>query len=78
MDELLTRLHDLGLDDGTAAEVTETVRTFLEQKLPEELVVKLDDILSGDRETMGSLLEKVPADALPADVRSRVKGFLGG
>ncbi len=78
MDELLTRLHDLGLDDGKAAEVTETVRSFLEEKLPEELVVQLDDILSGERETMGSLLDKVPADALPSDVRTKVRGFLGG
>ena len=78
MDELLARLHDLGLDEGKAAEVTETVRSFLEEQLPEELVIKLDDILSGERETMASLLDKVPADSLPADVRSRVKGFLGG
>ena len=78
MDELLARLNDLGLDEGRAAEVSETVRSFLEEKLPEELVVDLDAILSGDRETMGSLLEKVPADALPADIRTRVRGILGG
>ena len=78
MDELLARLNDLGLDEGKAAEVNETVRSFLEEKLPEELVVNLDDILSGERETMGSLLDKVPADALPANIRTRVRGILGG
>ena len=78
MDELLERLQGLGLDDAKAREVVTTVRGFLEEKLPDPIAAKLDDILSGSPEDMQSLLGKLPSDALPQDLGDRFKGLLGG
>ena len=78
MDELLQRLKGMGLDDAKASEVVSTVRAFLEEKLPDPIAAKLDDILSGSPETMESMLGKVPSDALPKDVGGKLKGLLGG
>ena len=78
MDELLQRLKGMVLDDTKASEVVSTVRAFLEEKLPDPIAAKLDDILSGSPETMESMLGKVPSDALPKDVGGKLKGLLGG
>lgn len=78
MDELLQRLKGMGLDDAKADEVIATVRAFLEEKLPDPIADKLDDILTGDSETMESLLDKVPTDALPGGLGGKLKGMLGG
>lgn len=78
MDELLQRLKGMGLDDAKADEVITTVRAFLEEKLPDPIAAKLDDILTGSPETMESMLDKVPADALPKDLGGKLKGLLGG
>ena len=78
MDELLQRLKGMGLDDAKASEVVSTVRAFLEEKLPDPIAAKLDDILSGSPETMESMLGKLPSDALPKDVGGKLKGLLGG
>ncbi|MFO7960591.1 MAG: hypothetical protein R6U94_06575 [Nitriliruptoraceae bacterium] len=78
MDELLQRLKGMGLDDAKAGEVIQTVRAFLEEKLPDPIAAKLDDVLSGNPETMDSLLGKLPTDALPKDLGGKLKGLLGG
>ena len=78
MDELMQRLQGLGLDDAKAREVVSTVRAFLEEKLPDPIAAKLDDILSGSPENMESLLGKLPSDALPQDLGGKFKGLLGG
>jgi hypothetical protein len=78
MDELLERLQGMGLDDEKAQEVIGAVRSFLEEKLPDPIAAKLDEILSGSPETMQSLLDKVPTDALPGDLGGQLKGLLGG
>jgi hypothetical protein len=78
VDELLQRLKGMGLDDAKADEVITTVRAFLEEKLPAPIADKLDDILTGSPETMESLLDKVPADALPGDLGGKLKGMFGG
>jgi hypothetical protein len=78
MDELLQRLKGMGLDDAKADEVVKTVRAFLEEKLPDPIAAKLDDILTGSPETMDSLLGKLPTDALPKDLGGKLKGLLGG
>lgn len=78
MDELLQRLKGMGLDDAKAGEVIQTVRAFLEEKLPDPIASKLDDVLSGNPETMDSLLGKLPTDALPKDLGGKLKGLLGG
>ena len=77
MDELLQRLEGLGLDPSKAEEVAMTVRRFLEEKLPDPIAAKLDDILTGSPETMESLFDKLPADAIPGDLGDKLKGFLG-
>lgn len=78
MEELLQRLKGTGLDDAKAREVVTTVRNFLEEKLPDPIAAKLDDIMSGSPETMESLLGKLPTDALPGDLGGKFKGLLGG
>lgn len=78
MDELLQRLEGLGLDDGKAQQVVSTVRSFLEEKLPDPIAARLDEILSGSPETMDSLLGKLPSDALPGDLGGKLKGMFGG
>lgn len=77
MDELLDRIKDLGLDDGKAEEVVRAVRSFLEEKLPEPMAARLDDILSGDSESMSSLLDKLPGDEIAKGVGGKLKGLLG-
>jgi len=78
VDELLQRLQGMGLDEAKAREVVQTVRSFLEEKLPDPIAAKLDDVLSGSPETMESLLGKVPSDALPKDLGGKLKGLFGG
>lgn len=77
MDELLKRIEGLGISPDKAKEVITTVRTFLEEKLPDPIADKLDSILSGAPETMNSLLEKLPADKLPAGLGEKLGGLFG-
>ncbi len=78
MDELLQRLKGMGLEGDTAEEVIATVRAFLEEKLPDPIADKLDDILTGSPESMESLLDRIPSDQLPGDLGGKLKGMLGG
>lgn len=77
VDELLDRIKGLGLDDSKAEEVVRAVRSFLEEKLPDPMAAKLDDILSGDAESMSSLMDKLPSDEVAKGLGGKMKGLLG-
>jgi hypothetical protein len=76
MDELRQRLTGIGLDDGKAGEVLETVKTFLQEKLPEPIASKLDDILSGDV-SLSSLTDSLPGGDATTGLGDKVKGLFG-
>lgn len=77
MDELLQRLKGTGLDDGKAGEVLETVKAFLQEKLPEPIASKLDDILSGDAASLSNLTDALPGGDAAKGLGGKFKGMLG-
>ncbi len=77
MDELLKKIEALGIPADKAGEVVKTVRSFLEDKLPDPIASKLDSILSGSPETMSSLMEKIPLDKLPGGLGGKLGGMFG-
>jgi len=77
MDELLQRLKGTGLDDSKAGEVLETVKAFLQEKLPEPIASKLDDILSGDAASLSSLTDSLPGGDATKGLGDKMKGLLG-
>jgi len=77
MDELLQRLKSVGLDDGKAGEVLETVKGFLKEKMPEPIASKLDDIMSGDMSSLSSLTDSIPGGDATKGLGDKLKGMLG-
>jgi hypothetical protein len=77
MDELMQRLKGIGLDDGKAGEVIETVKGFLKEKMPEPIASKLDDIMSGDVSSLSSLTDSIPGGDAAKGLGDKVKGLLG-
>ncbi len=78
MDGLLQRLKATGLDDEKAGAVLETVKAFLQEKMPEPIASKLDGILSGDAASLASLTESLPGGDTAKGLGGKLKGMLGG
>jgi len=68
MNELKTRLTELGINEEMTDKVIATVADYAKSKIPEQFHSMLDDVLSG----------KSPDLAPVMDLLGSFKGFFGG